>query len=80
MTGKRHEDFLVQLLRDTRGHAISLVAHRYDVESLSVRRAAQPVAMPPNRQAGREHYANPPAEALAPHGRLSPHLVKHSRQ
>ena len=79
MTGKRREDFLVQLLRDTQCHSISLVAHRYDAESLSVRRAALPFAMPPNRPEEREHYANPPAEALAPHGRLFPHLVKHSR-
>jgi hypothetical protein len=70
----------MQVLRDTQYHAISLEARRYDAESLSVRRAAQPFATPPNRPAGREHYANPPAEALAPHGRLSPHLVKHSRQ
>jgi hypothetical protein len=77
MTGKRHEEFLVQLMKD---HAISLVAHRYDVGSLSVRRAALPFAMPPNRLEEREHYANPPSEALAPHGRLFPHLVKHSRQ
>ena len=70
----------MQGLRDTLCHCTFLVFHRHDVVCLSVRRAALPVAMPPNRPVGRVHEANPPAEDLAPHGHLSPHLVKYSKQ
>ena len=48
-------EFIVQVLRNILCHSISLVVHRHDVAFLSVRQAALPVAMPPNRPAGREH-------------------------
>jgi hypothetical protein len=52
---ERQEEFIVRVLRDTLCHGTSLVVHRHYVVFLSVRQAALPLAMPPNRPVGSEH-------------------------
>jgi len=59
---------------------LAFVGHWPDVVFLSLRQATLRVAMLPNPLAKPARWATPRVEALAPHGRLSPRSVKHSKQ